>query len=462
MADWLPYALDYIPRWLDYQQRQSGVPGIAIAVARNGKVVLDAAIGQADIKSGTALNERHRFRVASHSKSFTAAGIMLLRERGKLALDDAVGRYVAGLHKQVAQASLQQLLSHGAGLVRDGWDGEQWQHRRPFLKAGELQADLARAPILPADQRFKYSNHGYGLLGMVIEAVADESYAGWIAREVIAACGLTQTLPDMPAKKAKLGFPLASGHSGRWPLGKRVPLPGDACTHAMAPATGFVSTASDLARFFAQLAPDAKHSLLSPASRRAMLRRLWVNPNSGFENYYGLGINSGAVRGQAGEWQWFGHGGSFPGYISQSAVLPAQGLSISVLTNAGDGPAGLWLDGAVQIMQAYARHGAPTRRVKDWAARWCSLYGVGDWLPMGNRILIATPAFGNPMLEATQIEVSARDKGRVALSGGFGNHGETVQRIRDGRGRVASLRNGGMMLHPEARILREVKKKFGR
>ena len=462
MADWLPYALDYIPRWLDYQQRQSGVPGIAIAVARNGKIVLDAAIGQADAKRGHALTAGHRFRVASHSKSFTAAGIMLLRERGKLALDDAVGRYVPGLHKQVAQASLQQLLSHGAGIVRDGWDSEQWQHRRAFLKAGELRADLARAPILPADERFKYSNHGYGLLGLVIEAVADESYADWIAREVVAACGLSQTLPDMPAQKTKPAFLLAAGHSGRWPLGKRVPLPGDVCTHAMAAATGFVSTASDLARFFAQLAPNAKRSLLSPGSRRAMFRRLWVNPNSGFENYYGLGINSGAVRGQSGEWQWFGHGGSFPGYISQSAVLPAQGLSISVLTNAGDGPAGLWLDGAVQVMQAFARHGAPSRRVKDWAARWCSLYGVGDWLPMGNRILIATPAFGNPMLEATQVEITGRDKGRVALSGGFGNHGETVERQRDARGRVASLRNGGMMLYPETRILREMQRKYAK
>jgi len=460
MTDWLSHALDYIPRWLEYQQRQSGVPGIAIAVARNGKILLDVAIGQADTKRGQALTAQHRFRVASHSKSFTAAGIMLLRERGKLALDDAVGRYVPGLHKQVAQASLQQLLSHGAGIVRDGWNSEQWQHRRPFLNGDELRTDLARAPILPADQRFKYSNHGYGLLGLVIEAVAGESYGAWIAREVVAACGLEQTLPDMPAKKGRAHFPLAAGHSGRWPLGKRVVLPGDVCTYAMAPATGFVSTASDLARFFAQLAPDAKRSLLSPASRRAMVRRLWANPNSGFENYYGLGINSGAVRGQSGEWQWFGHGGAFPGYISQSAVLPAQGLSISVLTNAGDGPAGMWLDGAVQVMQAYAQHGVPTRQVKDWAARWCSLFGVGDWLPMGKRVLIATPAFGNPMLEATQVEIIARDRGRVALAGGFGNHGEAVERIRDARGRVTALRNGGMMLYPEARITREMRRKF--
>ena len=82
MAKWLEAALDYIPSWLEFQWRESRQPGCVIAVAYRGRVVLDRAFGFADCSTGELLTPRHRFRAASHSKSFTAAGIMKLRESG--------------------------------------------------------------------------------------------------------------------------------------------------------------------------------------------------------------------------------------------------------------------------------------------------------------------------------------------------------------------------------------------
>ena len=90
MLAWQKAAVDYIPKWLDYQMRQSEQPGCVIAVAHKGDVVLEQAFGHADTTTGRALTPRHRFRVASHSKSFTAAGILKLREAGKVRLDDPV------------------------------------------------------------------------------------------------------------------------------------------------------------------------------------------------------------------------------------------------------------------------------------------------------------------------------------------------------------------------------------
>ena len=98
MHDWLQPALEYVPQWLDYQMRDTEQPGCVIAITHQGKLVLEQAFGYADIVGRVPLTPRHRFRVASHSKSFTAAGIMKLREEGKLGLDDRVGRYVDGLH----------------------------------------------------------------------------------------------------------------------------------------------------------------------------------------------------------------------------------------------------------------------------------------------------------------------------------------------------------------------------
>ena len=112
--------------------------------------MLEAAFGSANLATGQPLTPRHRFRIASHSKTFTSAGILKLREQKKLKLDDEVGTFIPGLHKNVAQATLAQLLSHGAGLVRDGADGGQFAGTRPFYTEEELLTDFARAPIIDA------------------------------------------------------------------------------------------------------------------------------------------------------------------------------------------------------------------------------------------------------------------------------------------------------------------------
>src|SRR5271155_2029953 len=97
------------------------------------------------------MTPRHRLRIASHSKSFTAAGILKLREQGRLRLDDPVGQHVGDLHPEIATATIAQLLSHTAGLVRDGADSGQWSDRRPFLSAQEIRADLAAGPVIAAN-----------------------------------------------------------------------------------------------------------------------------------------------------------------------------------------------------------------------------------------------------------------------------------------------------------------------
>ena len=254
MEKWLQAALGYVPLWLGHQIRIAQHPGAVLAVAHKGKPVFEQAFGLADIAAGTKLSPRHRFRVASHSKSFTAAAILKLREQGRLSLDDPAGRHVKGLHPTVAKTTLAQLLSHSAGIIRDGTDSDQWSDRRPFLNERELRAALAEPLIIDANTRFKYSNHGFGLAGLVIEAVTDEPYAVWTEREIVRASGLTETTPEIEGVDLAR---MASGHSARLPLGHRMVIPGRNSTGALAAATGFVATARDLARFFSSLDPAA-------------------------------------------------------------------------------------------------------------------------------------------------------------------------------------------------------------
>ncbi len=448
---WLAAAIDYLPRWLEHQMRITEQPGCAVAVAHKGKLIFEAAFGHADLSRATLLTPRHRFRVASHSKTFTAAALMKLREQRRLQLDDAVGRHVSGLRSDVAALTLTQLASHSAGLVRDGIDASQWSLRRPFLDEAALREDLALPPTLDANTRFKYSNHGYGLLGLAIEQITGEPYADWVGREIVAAAGLNDTAPDVHvtparAKSEKLAK-LAKGHCAKHPLGRRVAIDVGMGTRALAAATGFVSTAADLARFYASLAPDARASVLSAASRREMTRRQWRSEHDSTGRWYGLGI----VAGTTGAWEHVGHSGSFPGVITRTACVPAQQLAVSVLTNAADGLSHQWFDGVLQLMQVFEKNGAPSRRTARWQGRFWNLWGAFDLLPMGgSRVLIANPGLANPVLDASEVEVAAVDHGRVTQGGGFAQHGEPVRIERDARGRAKRLWHGGMPLDTEA------------
>lgn len=455
-------ALPYLQPWLQHQLRSTEQPGVSVAVAHQGRVLLSFALGQGG--DGTTLTPRHRFRVASHSKTFTAVAVLKLREQGRLKLDDTVGTYVPGLRPEVAAATLTQLLSHTAGLVRDGFDAGQWSDRRPFLDEAALRADLARGAVLPANTRFKYSNHGYGLLGLVIEAVTGEAYTAWVMREVVQAAGLKDTVPDAPQLPANA--PFAQGHSAKWPLGRRVAIPGRNPTNVLAAATGFISTAADLAQFYASLAPEAAESVLSAASRRELVRRQWRDPYGSVERWYGLGTISGSTPGAGPEWDHFGHTGGFQGTLTRTVCVPAQGLSLSMLTNAADGMAGVWVDGALQLLRTAAQHGAPTPAAAAWGGRWWSLWGASDLLPLGGRVFVTNPGLTNPVLDAPQIEPaepagSGTHHGRFVQAGGFASFGEAARLEHDARGRAKALWLGGTRLQTESQAAQELARRYG-
>jgi CubicO group peptidase (beta-lactamase class C family) len=453
MEPWLQAATGYIRSWIEFQIRTSEQPGCIVAIAHRGKLVAEFAFGHANLATGEKLTPRHRFRIASHSKSFTAAGIMKLREQQQLRLDDPVGQYVKGLHPQIAETTIAQVLSHSAGLTRDGADSGQFTDSRPYLTGKELLAELKLPTAIEPNTRFKYSNHGYGLLGVLIETIVGEPYPVWIKREIVDAAGLRETTPNVPIGK---NVPFARGHSRRLPVGRRLVIPGDNPANAMAPAAGFVSTAADVARFFAQLAPNTKRCVLSAPSRREMTRKHWRNPHASLEGYYGLGIISGSLGG----WDWFGHTGGFQGYVSRTCVIPGRDLAITILTNSIDGWAYPWLDGAMHILRAFATRGAPARRVRDWTGRWWTMWGATDLVPMGNVVVVANPQFGNPLMDAAEIEVSGRDTGRIKLAGGYESHGEPVRRMRSKAGTVTDIWLGGINAKPEKKVAAEMERRY--
>jgi len=453
MEPWLRPAIGYIGDFIEFQLEASQQPGCIIAIAHRGEVVAEQAFGVANLATAEKLTPRHRFRIASHSKAFTAAGILKLREQRQLRLDDPVGQYVKELHPQVAATTIAQVLSHSAGLTRDGADSGQFIDSKPYHSAKQLLEELQQPTAIAPNTRFKYSNHGYGLAGLVIEAVTGEPYPAWIKREIVDAVGLRETAPNMPIAK---GTPFARGHTRRLPLGERLVIPGDNSTHAITSAGGFVATAADTARFFAQLAPNARRSVISAASRREMTRKQWRIEQS-FEAHYGLGLSIGKTDG----WNWFGHGGGFQGYISRTAVLPECDLAITILTNCIDGWAPFWVEGCFNILRVFKARGAPSRRLRDWNGRWWTMWTAIDLVPAGNHVLVANPHMTKPFLDSTEIEVTGRDTGRISWANGYASHGEGVRRQRDRKRKVTDIWLAGTNFKKESALAATLERKYG-
>ena len=454
MLPWLTPAITYLPKWLEFKIAQASLPGGSIAISHSGIIVLTHTVGVANVATGERLVPTHRFRVASHSKTFTAAAVMKLLDAGRLRLDDRAGTYVDGLHESVASATVAQLLSHTTGIIKDDEDAGWWNDTRPFPNTEELRQVLAARPVIPANTRMKYSNAGFGLVGLIIESVTGEPYSAWITREIIAPFGLSHTTPDWPLPPDTL---FACGHTTRGLLGAPLVVPADNPTHALAPATGFIATPSDLVRFFSSLDPAAGNSVLSVEVRREMTRRHWRVPDITAPRYYGLGL----MQGDSGGWAWFGHSGGFQGVKSFTAVASEPSISVSIAVNSLDVDPVELTDRALRILQTFASRGPPTKENTHWAGRYWTIWGAIDLVPMGDKILAATPASGDPFADAVELTITGPDTAHITRASGFSSFGQSAKLVRDAAGQITEVTLGGVRMLPQAVAANEAQARYG-
>lgn len=455
IPEWLTAATVYLKDWLSYQMRVSELPGCSIAVRYRGELVLDEAYGFADLLLGEVMTPRHGFRVASHSKTFTAAAFMKLREEGRVGLDDKLGIYLNGLHEGIASATIGQLLSNGTGAPRDGSDSSYWSGRRPFASEEELRSDFALPPAIPANSRLKYSNHGFALAGLVLEAIVGEPYCQWMEREIVSAAGLVETKPDWTF--GNLGI-LAHGHSAKGLLGRRQVLSGAHGVKSLAPAAGFISTAADLTRFFHAISPHASASFLTQESRWEMTREGRLDAYAAQQQFYGLGTMSGTHKG----WHWVGHGGGFLGYLSRTAILPDKQIAISILTNALDGKAHTWVDGAIAILEKFETEFKPPLDLPHWQGRWWNAWGPFDLVAMGNKVFLASPDSNDPFDHAPEVTASGPDSGIITQASAFHHFGEAVGLHRGENNAVVAVHIAGDTWISEPALNAELTERYDR
>jgi D-alanyl-D-alanine carboxypeptidase len=439
-------AVAYWDSWLAFRQGYERLPGVQAAVWHQDGLVLSTAHGWADIASGAPLSRAHLFRIASHSKTFTATALFRLLEAGRLRLDDRVDAWLGWMVGQpLGDRSLRELLAHGGGVVRDGQDGDFWQLGRAFPDEAALRTVATdRAEVLPANQEFKYSNIGYSLLGQVVAAASGTSYAEFVQREIVDVVGLQNTGPELDPARA---HEYAAGYTSLAYADARIPID-HVDTRAMAAATGFYSTAEDMCRYAsAHFLGDER--LLTDRSKRLMQRTEWEV--EGADSHYGLGFAIQEIGGR----RLVGHGGGYPGHITRTLLDPVGRFAVSALTNAIDGTAQEMVTAAVKLANLAAEPGAgppaDPAAVDRLCGRYANLWGVFDIVRLGTGLYAIDPSGADPAEHPMKLELTTPTTARIGHTQGYGSSGELMEFDVSDDGTVRSVRgSSGTSSHPLA------------
>lgn len=451
----LNHSLEFIGSWLGFRYDCDEVPGFVVAISRRGKVIFNRAYGFADLENKTQLTPGHIFRIASHSKTFTATAVMQLQERGKLRIDDRIAEYLPWLNdhkdKRWQKVTIRQLLSHGAGVTRDGLQSDYWQLERSFPEKQEFKKELLAADlVLDNNTKLKYSNYGYTLLGMLIEAIAGQPYNQHVAKNIIKPLGLKHTGPEPTLavdRQAVTGYSRADINKRRLPI-----APVD--TRAMSPATGFYSTAEDLCKYFtAQMVGSNK--LLDDESKKEMQRAQWHASTPYQREYedYGLGIEIEYI----GKRRVFGHGGGFPGQITESLADQEDKLVVVALTNCIDGSAA-WIAKNLYSIIDYFQQNTPTSKTKHdmsrLEGRYLNLWSIVDIVVTGDRVVATHPDTWDVLTQYETLTYVNDTTLKVSETNSFRSEGELVHfNIRNDK--VVSVNYCGATLWPEATWLKK-------
>ena len=302
---------------------------MVVGVVADQELVWARGFGFADIDENRPMALDTRFRMASHSKLFTATSIMQFREQGKVQLDAPVSDYLPWFQVHSAQSddppvTVEQLLTHSLGLPREaGAHWSDWQ----FPSREELRSLLPeRQAAFSPEVRWKYSNLAYSLAGMIVEAVSGKPWAEYVDTNIFVPLGMTASSVDRDVTG------MATGYGRRMPDGSREVI-SFVDARGMAAATGLTSTVEDMAKFVSaqfRKGPRGGEQILGTASLREMHRVRML------ENNWTRGQGIGFAVNRVEEKVYVGHGGGYPGYATQTVIQLDSRVGVVVLTNTND------------------------------------------------------------------------------------------------------------------------------
>ena len=294
-------------------------PGGVILVARNGQIAYERAFGLANVELKVPMVKSSVFAIASQTKQFTAVAALQLVEKGALALTDTVGKFLPSFPAALKGITIEQLLTHTAGVPNPKSIASLLAVGRGWLSADQVTSAFKDQPLdFAPGTRWSYSNAGYHLLGYVIEKVTGEPLPEYMEKTLLKPAGMTNSfwgndmkiVPNRAAPYLYLRNGLENAVNSNiqiaWAAG------------------ALQSTAEDLLKWNRAL-------LAGKLISKAMLEKAWTRGHlsNGQPVDYGYGWFVGELQGS----QLVEHGGNMGGFMSHAIYFPREDLLVSVLLN---------------------------------------------------------------------------------------------------------------------------------
>jgi D-alanyl-D-alanine carboxypeptidase len=341
--------------------RQASIPGAIVGVWQRGSAPYVKAFGVRDRLTGRPMTTKLYMRIGSETKTFVGTALLQLVDRGKVALDNPISAYLAGVPNGDA-ITIRELADMRSGLFNYTSNpafARAWfaAPRRAWRPQELLGYGLRKPAMFPPGTGYDYSNTNTVLLGLVVEKVSHEPLAVYIKRHILAPEHLIHT--SFPTD-AEFPGPHAQGYTNN--TVKCLLTGGRACRRLVnatnwSPSWGWaaaamISTLGDLHRWARDVAIGR---LVTPASQRQRLR---FNPTDRRRVGYGLALNSSNG--------WIGHNGGVPGYQSLTIYLPSKPATVVVLINTNVNPPDARTPLVNRLGQSITRIIAPRRVYVPW------------------------------------------------------------------------------------------------
>ena len=418
---------DELSRKLATAQAEQRMPSVSAAVFRNEEILWEEALGLADVEAGRAATPDDQYRIGSITKTFTAVGVLQLRDEGALALDDPLTRF---LPDSAHGPTIGRMLAHVSGLQREP-PGEIWESLQAPGRE-ELLSGLAEAEqVLEPGAAWHYSNLAYALLGEVVARAHGGSWEEALQERILEPLGLGRTTADAVEPAARGYF--VEPYSDAVRLQPELDLGG-------AGALGKLwSTTVDLARWGAFLARGDDRVLAASTLEEMAQVRAMVD-----HERWAVAWGTGLALTRSGEHVFVGHGGAMPGFLAGLVVNRKTGVGAAALTNSGAGPTPEKLALELAVAAIEALPAGPDAWTPGEAVPGAIEPLLGPWWTEGHELVFswrggrleARLVDGAPGRDVSRFEPEGDDSFRVVEGR---ERGELLRVVRDADGVVEKL-----------------------
>lgn len=307
------------------------IPGIAFLIAKDGKIIDEGYYGKANLELDADITKKSVFAIASMSKTYTAAAILLMAEKGLLRLDDPVNKYIPEAPDSWAPITIKHLLTHSSGLIED-WSLYDWNSSNELFLKTQVDNDFLKIHF-EEELKFKpgtdvsYAS-GHFVLGIVIERITGEYYGTYLEKNIFNPLSLNETFVDHPYKIIPHRV---SGYFHYDPEIINSPVSGLGNGILIAPVAygrgdaGIRTTANDLMKFY--------NALFSTKFLNEQSKKMMFEPAT-LDNGDFISTGAGWMNWPLGGIAVSEHSGGFrTGFSSQSLVIPMERFMVIVLTN---------------------------------------------------------------------------------------------------------------------------------